>query len=117
MWQFVLWGVAGAVAHRTYAFLDVNRGRKKWPLRSPEGPDGRYYLIACVLHCLLAALVTAAAAANDQITTSWQALALGVGTPSVLAKLSRYALQDAPPAADGEGSAGPAREGAETDAA
>jgi len=115
MWQLVAWGVAGALAHRIAAFLEVNRGRKKWPPRSPEGPDGRYYLIACALHCVLAGLVTAAAAANDQVATPWQALALGVGTPSVLARLGRSVLQDAPSGAAGTGDG--EYEGDEADAA
>ena len=98
MWHFVVWGVLGAVAHRANAFMEVNASRRKWPLRSPEGPDGKYYLAACAVHCFLAGVVTAAAASGGQVTTVWHALFLGAATPSVLAKFTRYALRDAPPA-------------------
>jgi hypothetical protein len=114
MWHFVVWGVIGAVAHRANAFLQVNGPRKKWPLRSPEGPDGRYYLLASAGHCFLAAALRWAAAANGQITTVWHALILGAITPSVLAKFGRSLLRDAPPDAGG---AGCECEGDETDAA
>ncbi|KAB2353562.1 MULTISPECIES: hypothetical protein [Actinomadura] len=97
MWQFVLWGLMGAVANRTLAFLEANRRVARPPWRYPRGPGGGYYLFACALHCMLAAMVTSAAAASDMITAPWAAFALGAGAPAVLAKLGRYALLAFPP--------------------
>ncbi|MEU6753547.1 hypothetical protein ABZ914_45600 [Spirillospora sp. NPDC046719] len=102
MWQFVLWGVMGAVANRTLAFLEANRRTARPPWKYPGGPGGGYYLFACALHCMLAAMVTSAAAASDMITAPWAAFALGAGAPAVLAKLGRYALLAFPPGQVGE---------------
>jgi hypothetical protein len=116
MWQLVVCGVIGAAVHRVNAFLEVNRTRRRRPLRSPEGPDGRYYLLASALHCLLAAVVTWAATANGQIMTVWHALVLGAITPTVLAKFGRYALGEMPPEAGEARADSGEHEGDETDA-
>ncbi|MBO2464820.1 hypothetical protein [Actinomadura violacea] len=100
MWQFVLWGLMGAVANRTLVFLEANRRVKGPPLRFPGGPGGGYFLLACALHAMLAGMVTSAAAASDMITEPWMAFALGVGAPAVLAKLGRHALLSLPPGPD-----------------
>jgi hypothetical protein len=102
MWQFVLWGLMGAVANRTLAFLEANRRVARPPWKYPRGPGGRYYLFACALHCMLAAMVTSAAAASDMIGAPWAAFALGAGAPAVLAKLGRFALLAFPPGHAGE---------------
>ncbi|NVI87983.1 hypothetical protein [Actinomadura sp. BRA 177] len=102
MWQFALWGLLGAVANRTAAFLEANQRVKGPPWRYPKGPGGRYFLFACALHCLLATMVTSAAAASDMIPAPWVAFILGAGAPAVLAKLGRYALL-ALPADPGDG--------------
>ncbi|NKZ06807.1 hypothetical protein [Actinomadura latina] len=102
MWQFALWGLAGAVANRTAAFLEANGRVKGPPWRYPKGPGGRYYVFACALHCMLATIVTSAAAASDMIPEPWVAFAMGASAPAVLAKLGRYVLLAVPadPGAD-----------------
>ncbi|URM94088.1 hypothetical protein LUW76_06960 [Actinomadura madurae] len=102
MWQFVVWGLMGAAANRTLAFLEANRRVKGPPWRYPKGPGGRYYLFACALHCMLAAMVTSAAAASDLIDAPWLAFAFGAGAPAIMAKLGRYALWALPPGPDGD---------------
>jgi hypothetical protein len=87
-----LWGLAGAGINRALVFLEANRRVKGPAWRYPEGPGGGFFALAVVLHCAIAAAVTAAAAQSGYVTNAVVALGLGVSAPVAIKTMSRVAL-------------------------
>lgn len=100
MWQYAFWGLAGAAVNRALIFLEANRRAKGPGWRYPDGPGGAYFLVACVLHCGIGAVLTAAAALTGVIATPLLALGLGGVAPAAMAKIGRYALDALPVASE-----------------
>ncbi|MBO3751017.1 hypothetical protein J5X84_33510 [Streptosporangiaceae bacterium NEAU-GS5] len=96
MWEYALWGLAGAAVNRALVFLEANRRVKGPAWRYPEGPGGGYYALATILHCGIGSIVTYAAATSHIVSSPLIALGLGSGAPVVMAKIGRYALAALP---------------------
>jgi hypothetical protein len=118
MWQFALWGLAGAATNRAIIFLEASNRAKERPWRYPEGPGAWSYAISVVLHCCIGAVVTFAAAESGYIHNALLGLGLGASATVAMKAISRMSLA-ALPAARGAGSGedpgdsgeGPSREG------
>jgi hypothetical protein len=93
MWQYALWGLAGAAVNRALVLLEANRRVKGAPWRFPEGPGGRVFALAVALHCGIAAAVTYAAAAFKVIDNPWVAVGLGATVPVAIKTIIRLALE------------------------
>lgn len=100
MWQYTLWGLAGAAINRALLFLEANRRVKGPAWRFPDGPGGGYFMIAVALHCGISSIVTYAAAESQVVSNPLLALGLGATAPAAMKKLGRLALAALPPEAD-----------------
>jgi hypothetical protein len=104
MWQFALWGLAGAAINRALIYLEASQRVKGWPWRRPDGPGGGVFLVSQILHCCIGAVVTAAVAQSGLVSSPLLALGMGAAAPAVVKKISRYSLNALPPASgDGRG--------------
>jgi hypothetical protein len=93
-WQYALWGLAGAGAARAVNCAEAIPRVKGPPWRFPYGPGGGMYLLAVVLHCFVALVVTGAAAAQSPMFRhTLIALGLGAGASIALKVLSSYTLE------------------------
>ncbi|WP_433723963.1 hypothetical protein ACQP0C_25940 [Nocardia sp. CA-129566] len=98
MWQYALWGVAGAAANCGIAYLEESRQIKGVPwLKSNRGPGGGVYLSWVLIHLSVAGLTTWAVASAAIITTSAAAFGAGVAAPALVKKLAFYGESLAPP--------------------
>jgi hypothetical protein len=102
MWQYALWGLAGAAINRALIFLEANRRVKGPAWRYPEGPGGGFFALAVALHCAVGAIVAYATAASGYIHTPLLGIGLGAGAPVAVKTISRMALAAFPPGASGE---------------
>src|ERR1022692_3045910 len=96
MWEYALWGLAGAAINRALVFLEANRRVKGSAWRYPEGPGGGFFALAVVLHCGIGAAVTYAAAVSQVIHSPLLALGLGATAPVAMKTVSRIALAALP---------------------
>jgi len=96
MWQYALWGLAGAAINRALVFLEANRRVKGPAWRYPEGPGGGFFALAVALHCGIGAAVTYAAAVSKVIHNPLLALGLGATAPVAMKTVSRIALAALP---------------------
>jgi hypothetical protein len=92
MWQFALWGLAGAASNRAIIFIEASSRVKGRPWRYPEGPGGVVYAISVLLHCCIGAIVTFAAAESGYIRNSLLALGLGASATVAMKTISRMSL-------------------------
>jgi len=92
MWQFALWGLAGAAVNRALVFLEANRRAKGKAWQYPEGPGGGYFAVACVLHCAIGSTITYASALSGLPLSPILAIGMGIGAPAASAKLARIAV-------------------------
>jgi hypothetical protein len=107
MWQYALWGLAGAAINRALIFLEANRRVKGPAWRYPEGPGGGFFILAVMLHCGIGSAVTYAAAASKVVSNPLVALGLGATAPVAMKTIGRLALAVlAPEANDVEGGDG-----------
>ena len=102
MWQYALWGAAGAAANTAVVFLEATTRSKGWPWRQPNGPGGGVYLVSVLLHVLIGGVVASAAVEATLISNAALAFGLGTVAPVVVKKLGRYALAALPSSADDE---------------
>jgi hypothetical protein len=92
VWQYALWGLVGAAVNRALVYLEETNRAKGWPWQFPYGPGAGPYLVSVVLHCGIAAGVTAGAAAAGYIGNAVVALGIGAAAPVVVKKISGYTL-------------------------
>lgn len=92
MWQYALWGLAGAAVNRALVYLEASQRTKGWPWRRPYGPGGGVFFVAQILHCGIAMIVTAAAASSGLLSSALLALGMGAAAPAVVKKASQYGL-------------------------
>jgi hypothetical protein len=98
MWQYALWGLAGAAINRALIFLEANSRAKGPAWQYPEGPGGSFFALAVVLHCAVGAIVTYATAASGYIHNPLLGIGLGAAAPVAVKTISRMALAALPPA-------------------
>ncbi len=106
MWQYALWGLAGAAINRALIFLEANRRVKGPAWRYPEGPGGGFFALAVVLHCAIAAIVTYATADSRYIHTPLLGIGLGATAPVAVKTICRMALAGLPSHGSGRESGG-----------
>jgi hypothetical protein len=111
MWQFALWGLAGAAANRAIIFLEASNKAKGRPWRYPEGPGGWAYAISVVLHCCIGAVVTFAAAESGYIHNALLGLGLGASATVAMKTISRMSLAALTAARAAGSGEDPARDG------
>ncbi|MFD3427686.1 hypothetical protein [Nocardia fluminea] len=91
MWQYALWGIAGAVANCGIAYLENSVRVKGWPwLKDNGGPGGGVYLSWVAVNVGVAGLTTWAIAYGDIISTNAAAFGAGVAAPALVKKLAAY---------------------------
>lgn len=98
MWQYALWGLAGAAINRALIFLEANRRVKGPAWRYPEGPGGGFFALAVALHCAVGAIVTYATSVSGYIHNPLLGIGLGATAPVAVKTISRMALAALPPA-------------------
>lgn len=105
MWQYALWGLAGAAVNRALIYLEASQRAKGWPWRRPHGPGGGVYAVSVILHCAIGALVTWAAADAGLIVNALLAVGAGAVAPVLVKKASGYtlAMLPSPPAHSDQG--------------
>ncbi|WP_433734934.1 TRADD-N-associated membrane domain-containing protein (plasmid) [Nocardia sp. CA-129566] len=85
MWEFALWGAAGAVAYSAVMFLEGTRRTKEWPW---EDGSGAIYALAVFIRCVLGAgLAFAVAAAVPDLPPTAGAV-FGVAAPLFITQLA-----------------------------
>jgi hypothetical protein len=92
MWQYALWGLAGAASNQALAYIEASQRVKGWPWKRPHGPGGGAYLVSVLLHCVIGALVAAAAAQSGVVHNALLAFGMGVAAPVAVRKVSQYTL-------------------------
>lgn len=100
MWQYALWGLAGAAMNRALVLLEASQHAKGWPWREPYGPGAGPYWIATLLHFIIATVVTAAAAQAGYIPNALVAVGIGAAAPIAVKKVAGYTLGLLPGAQD-----------------
>ncbi|MEV0539261.1 hypothetical protein [Nocardia salmonicida] len=104
MWQYALWGIAGATANCGIAYLEDSTRVKGWPwLKSNGGPGGGVYLSWLTVHLGVAGLTTWAIAYGDIISTNAAAFGAGVAAPVLVKKLASYGESSIPSTNSGGG--------------
>ncbi|WP_067474262.1 hypothetical protein [Nocardia amamiensis] len=104
MWQYALWGIAGAAANCGIAYLEVSTRVKGWPWRrSNGGPGGGVYLSWVMINLGVAGVTTWAIAYGDIINTNAAAFGAGVAAPALVKKLAAYSETSALTQRSGEG--------------
>lgn len=91
MWQYALWGLAGAAANTGVVFLEASRRVKGWPWVRPRGPGGGVYAATVVINLGIAAVATAALATTTIVGSGFVAFGLGAAAPVVVKKMAAYA--------------------------
>ena len=104
VWQYAaVWGLAGGAVNRALIYLEAAQRVKGPPWRQPDGPGGGVYMVAVLLHCAIAAVVTGAVAQADYVPNAVVALGIGAAAPVVVKKLSSYTLAVMPKTSDDKG--------------
>src|SRR5690349_14990206 len=96
MWQYALWGLAGAAINRALIFLEAAQNAKGWPWLKPGGPGTAPYWVAIVLHLGIALIVTGAAAQAGYVPNALIAIGIGAAAPVVVKKVAGYTLSVLP---------------------
>jgi hypothetical protein len=96
MWQYALWGLAGAAINRALLFLEASQRAKGWPWRFPFGPGAAPFCVATLLHLGIATVVTAAAAEAGYVPNALIAIGIGAAAPVVVKKMAGYTLSVLP---------------------
>jgi hypothetical protein len=95
-WDYALIGVGGAAVERAIVFLRaldrVPNGDRPW--RIPHGPGGGMYLLAIVLHLIIAAIAVGALAGAGLVTNSFVALGAGAGAVQLVKQARGLALRE-----------------------
>ncbi|MFI6166344.1 hypothetical protein ACIBCN_06105 [Nocardia sp. NPDC051052] len=105
MWQYALWGVAGALVNCCVKFLEDSQRVNGWPwAKDRNGPGGGVYSTWILVHLVVAGVVTFTLANTDFITNEVVAFGAGVGWPVLVKKIFASVESAAlPTAGDGDG--------------
>src|SRR5262245_52526364 len=106
MWQYALWGLAGAAINRAMLYLEAAQRIKGWPWRYPYGPGGGPYLVATTLHLGIGAIVAAGAADAGYVSNALIATGIGAAAPIVVNRIAGYTLALLPRSPEDKGQGG-----------
>jgi hypothetical protein len=90
MWQYALWGLAGAAANIGVVFLEASRRVKGWPWARPSGPGGGVYAASILINLGIACSATAAVATSGVVVNGMIAFGIGATGPIVVKKVAGY---------------------------
>jgi len=88
-WELALWGAAGGLMVEAIEFSRAIKRTGSFPWKSPGEPGPLPLLVSVVIRIGVGFGLTWAAAANNQVTGAFGAIAVGVAAPLLLEQMAK----------------------------
>ncbi|NYH54558.1 hypothetical protein HNR06_004147 [Nocardiopsis arvandica] len=87
LWEFALWGLAGAGCVEALEFAAAISRTRNWPWRAPGAPPAFPLLVSVVLRLSVGTVLAMALGGSDQIAGEIGAFVSGVAAPVIIERI------------------------------